>query len=44
MAINNHSHPDFKIPDPPNDQKKRKDDMFDITTFVRKGKNRFDIY
>ena len=19
MAINNHSHPDFKIPDPPND-------------------------
>ena len=30
MSINNQKQPEFKIADPPND-KKRKDDFFDIT-------------
>jgi len=44
MQVNKTAHPDFRMPDPPNDQKKRKDDMFDITHLVRKGKNSIDIF
>jgi hypothetical protein len=32
------------MPAPPNDQKKRHDDMFDITTQIRRGKNQLDSY
>jgi hypothetical protein len=34
---------EFRIPDPPNDQKKRKDDILDITAIVRRGKNRLEV-
>jgi hypothetical protein len=44
MAVNKTNHPDFKMPDPPNDQKKRKDEIFDITHLVKKGKNNIDIF
>ena len=43
MTINGFRQPEFKIGDPPND-KKRKDDFFDATTHVKKGKNRLEIY
>lgn len=32
------------MPDPPNDQKKRKDDVLDITRTVTRGRNILDIY
>ncbi|CDW81262.1 miz zinc finger family protein [Stylonychia lemnae] len=44
MSINNNPHPEFRMPDPPNDQKKRKDDMYDITSLVRRPKNRLEIF
>jgi hypothetical protein len=31
------------MPDPPNDTKKRKDDIFDATALLRRGKNRLEI-
>jgi hypothetical protein len=37
ISINRGDYSEFKIPDPPNDQKKRKDDIIDITTKVKKG-------
>ena len=42
--LNNSDQKTYTTPDPPNDQKKRKDEMIDITSLVRRGKNRFDIY
>lgn len=37
------SSQEFRIPDPPNDQKKRKDDILDITQLIKRGKNRLEI-
>ena len=42
--LNNADQKTYTTPDPPNDQKKRKDEMIDITSLVRRGKNKFDIY
>ena len=42
--LNSSDQKTYTTPDPPNDQKKRKDEMIDITSLVRRGKNRFDIY
>jgi len=35
---------EFKIADPPNHLKKRKDDIFDISKMLKRGKNRLEIY
>jgi hypothetical protein len=37
------SSQEFRIPDPPNDQKKRKDEILDITALIKRGKNRIEI-
>lgn len=44
LKINSGQAHEWKMPAPPNDQKKRHDDMLDITTIVRRGKNTLDSY
>ncbi len=39
IKINSGNATEWKIPPPPNDTKKRKDEMTDITTTVKRGKN-----
>jgi hypothetical protein len=39
MRLNNGQNNEWKMPAPPNDQKKRHDDPLDITTIIRRGKN-----
>ena len=39
IKLNQGQCTEWKIPPPPNDTKKRKDEMMDITTTLRRGKN-----
>ena len=35
---------DFKIPDPPNHEKKRKDEIYDITSVSVQGRNLINMF
>lgn len=43
-SFNNGNDKEYRIPDPPNDQKKRHDEMIDLTTQIMRGRNKFDLY
>lgn len=45
MQVNDtRNQQEFKIPDPPNHEKKRKDEIFDITTMSTQGRNLINIF
>jgi hypothetical protein len=45
MQINDQrNQQEFKIPDPPNHEKKRKDEIQDITSISNQGRNLINIF
>lgn len=45
MQVNDQrNQQEFKIPDPPNHEKKRKDEIFDITSIAIQGRNLINIF
>eukprot|EP00347_Sterkiella_histriomuscorum_P009886 403339497 len=44
LSFNNDNPKNFMIQDPPNDTKKRKDDILDITSMIKRPKNKIEFY